>query len=164
MKRKIMNNRKKIKVMKTVEDEEEEERERRKKMIVWKGRLRKRSIKAKEREEEIEEEEEEVEEEEQKEGQEEEEESSGYWLYTDDEDVQYTGMPWCAPVKVKHGYISCQSPHGEHYKNVLGTRCKIRCKTSYEMHGSSENLCMASKLWSGNYACRGLTLPFTQPS
>lgn len=76
--------------------------------------------------------------------------------------VSILGVPWCAPVKVKHGHISCQTPRGERYKNVLGARCKIRCKTGYEMYGSSEILCMASKQWSGNYACRGLILPFTQ--
>ncbi|XP_026073782.1 sushi repeat-containing protein SRPX-like isoform X1 [Carassius auratus] len=84
---------------------------------------------------------------------------SGYWPYTDDEDVRYTGAPWCAPVKVKHGHVSCQTPRGERNKNVLGTRCKIRCKTGYEMHGSSEILCMASKQWSGNYACREVRCP-----
>ncbi|KAK2904956.1 hypothetical protein Q8A67_006755 [Cirrhinus molitorella] len=90
---------------------------------------------------------------------------SGYWPYTDDEDVRYTGVPWCAPVKVKHGHISCQTPRGERYKNVLGTRCKVRCKTGYEMHGSSEILCMASKQWSGNYACREVRCPkLTMPS
>uniref|UniRef100_A0A671PK74 Sushi repeat-containing protein SRPX-like n=1 Tax=Sinocyclocheilus anshuiensis TaxID=1608454 RepID=A0A671PK74_9TELE len=68
-------------------------------------------------------------------------------------------VPWCAPVKVKHGHVSCQTPRGERNKNVLGTRCKIRCKTGYEMHGDSEILCMASKQWSGNYACREVRCP-----
>ncbi|XP_026769040.3 sushi repeat-containing protein SRPX isoform X1 [Pangasianodon hypophthalmus] len=84
---------------------------------------------------------------------------SGYWPYTDDEDVRYTGVPWCAPIKVKHGHVSCQTPRGEHYKNVLGTRCKIHCKRGYELHGSSEILCMASKQWSGKYTCREVRCP-----
>ncbi|KAK3568326.1 hypothetical protein QTP86_004237 [Hemibagrus guttatus] len=84
---------------------------------------------------------------------------SGYWSYTDDEDVRYTGVPWCAPVKVNHGHVSCQTPRGEHFKNVLGTRCKIHCKRGYELHGSSEVLCMASKQWSGKYNCRDLDPP-----
>lgn len=65
------------------------------------------------------------------------------------------GSPWCAPIKVKHGHVSCQTPRGEHHKNVMGTRCKIRCKQGYEAQ-SSEVVCMASKHWSSNYACRGL--------
>lgn len=77
------------------------------------------------------------------------------FAYMCDNVCLFLGVPWCAPVKVKHGHVSCQTPRGERYKNVLGTRCKIRCKTGYEMHGSSEILCMASKQWSGNYACRG---------
>lgn len=64
------------------------------------------------------------------------------------------GSPWCAPIKVKHGHVSCQTPRGEHHKNVMGTRCKIRCKQGYESQ-SSEVVCMASKHWSSNYACRG---------
>ncbi|XP_026999442.2 sushi repeat-containing protein SRPX [Tachysurus fulvidraco] len=84
---------------------------------------------------------------------------SGYWPYTDDEDVRNTGVPWCAPVKVKNGQVSCQTPRGEHYKNVLGTRCKIHCKRGYELHGSSEILCMVTKQWSGKYACREVRCP-----
>lgn len=69
--------------------------------------------------------------------------------------VCYVGVPWCAPVKVKQGHVRCQTPRGEHYKNVLGSRCKIHCERGYELHGSSEILCMASKQWSGKYTCRG---------
>ncbi|XP_041927009.1 sushi repeat-containing protein SRPX isoform X1 [Alosa sapidissima] len=82
-------------------------------------------------------------------------EGSGY--YVDDEDSyarRYAGTPWCAPVKVKHGQVSCQAPRGERHNNVLGTRCKIRCNRGYEMHGHHEILCHANKQWSGNYACR----------
>lgn len=66
----------------------------------------------------------------------------------------FVGTPWCAPIKVKHGDVSCRTPRGEHYRNVMGTRCKIRCKQGYEAQ-SSEVVCMASKHWSSNYACRG---------
>lgn len=66
------------------------------------------------------------------------------------------GSPWCAPIKVKHGHVSCRTPRGEHHNNVMGTRCKIRCKQGYEAQ-SSEVVCMASKHWSSNYACRGLS-------
>lgn len=62
--------------------------------------------------------------------------------------------PWCAPIKIKHGDVSCRTPRGENYRNVMGTRCKIRCKQGYEAQ-SSEVVCMASKHWSSNYACRG---------
>lgn len=66
----------------------------------------------------------------------------------------FLGTPWCAPIKIKHGDVSCRTPRGEHYRNVMGTRCKIRCKQGYEAQ-SSEVVCMASKHWSSNYACRG---------
>ncbi|KAG9339479.1 hypothetical protein JZ751_023618 [Albula glossodonta] len=82
---------------------------------------------------------------------------SGYSAYGDDEDSyshRYRGVPWCAPIKVKHGQVSCRTPRGEYYKNVMGTRCKIHCKKGYEMQGSPEVVCMATKQWSGNYACR----------
>uniref|UniRef100_A0A3Q2TBP6 Sushi-repeat containing protein X-linked n=1 Tax=Fundulus heteroclitus TaxID=8078 RepID=A0A3Q2TBP6_FUNHE len=64
-----------------------------------------------------------------------------------------SGTPWCAPIKLKHGDVSCRAPRGEHYRNVMGTRCKIRCKRGYESQ-NSEVVCMASKHWSSNYACR----------
>uniref|UniRef100_A0A673XAP6 Sushi-repeat containing protein X-linked n=1 Tax=Salmo trutta TaxID=8032 RepID=A0A673XAP6_SALTR len=70
--------------------------------------------------------------------------------------------PWCAPIKVKHGDVSCRSPGGEYYGNVMGSSCKIRCKKGYEMqHGHAEVVCLASKHWSGNYACRGETTTHT---
>lgn len=65
-----------------------------------------------------------------------------------------SGAPWCAPIKLKHGDVSCRTPRGEHSRNVMGTRCKIRCKRGYESQ-NSEVVCMASKHWSSNYACRG---------
>uniref|UniRef100_A0A3B5MYD0 Sushi repeat containing protein X-linked n=1 Tax=Xiphophorus couchianus TaxID=32473 RepID=A0A3B5MYD0_9TELE len=79
----------------------------------------------------------------------------------DDEDWysrRYKGTPWCAPIKLKHGDVSCHTPRGEHYRNVLGTRCKIRCKRGYESQ-NSEVVCMASKHWSSNYACREIRCP-----
>lgn len=66
-----------------------------------------------------------------------------------------TEDPWCAPIKVKNGQARCRTPRGEYYKNVMGTRCNIHCNKGYEMQGHPEVLCMSSKRWSGNYACRG---------
>ncbi|XP_048855114.1 sushi repeat-containing protein SRPX isoform X1 [Brienomyrus brachyistius] len=89
-------------------------------------------------------------------------EGSGYWSNGDDEDSyarRYKGTPWCAPIKVKHGYVSCRTPRGEHYLNVMGARCTIRCKKGYETYGSSEVLCLASKRWSASYACREIRCP-----
>ncbi|XP_067113029.1 sushi repeat-containing protein SRPX [Osmerus mordax] len=89
-------------------------------------------------------------------------EGSGYYPYADDEDSysgRYRGTPWCAPIKVKHGDVSCRAPRGEHYRNVMGTRCKIRCRRGYEMQGHNEVVCMASKHWSANYACREVRCP-----
>ncbi|KAG7275919.1 hypothetical protein CRUP_011369 [Coryphaenoides rupestris] len=63
-----------------------------------------------------------------------------------------TGTPWCAPIKVKHGDVSCRTPRGERLPNVMGTRCKVRCKRGYETE-SPEVVCMASKHWSSSYAC-----------
>ncbi|XP_071775868.1 sushi repeat-containing protein SRPX isoform X1 [Centroberyx gerrardi] len=88
-------------------------------------------------------------------------EGSGQYAYGDDEDWysrRYKGTPWCAPIKVKHGDVSCRTPRGEHYKNVMGARCKIRCKRGYEAE-STEVVCMASKHWSANYACREIRCP-----
>ncbi|CAB1347340.1 unnamed protein product [Coregonus sp. 'balchen'] len=77
--------------------------------------------------------------------------------------LAYEGTPWCAPIKVKHGDVSCRSPGGQYYKNVMGSRCKIRCKSGYEMQqGHPEVVCMASKHWSGNYACREIRCPKLQ--
>ncbi|KAA8588017.1 hypothetical protein FQN60_001211, partial [Etheostoma spectabile] len=88
-------------------------------------------------------------------------EGSGQYAYGDDEDWysrRYKGTPWCTPIKVKHGDVSCRTSRGEHYRNVMGTRCKIRCKQGYESQ-SSEVVCMASKHWSSNYACREIRCP-----
>ncbi|XP_033965883.1 sushi repeat-containing protein SRPX [Pseudochaenichthys georgianus] len=88
-------------------------------------------------------------------------EGSGQYSHGDDEDWhsrRYKGTPWCAPIKLKHGDVSCRAPRGEHYKNVMGTRCKIRCKQGYESQ-NSEVVCMANKHWSSNYACREIRCP-----
>uniref|UniRef100_A0A672H3E4 Sushi repeat containing protein X-linked n=1 Tax=Salarias fasciatus TaxID=181472 RepID=A0A672H3E4_SALFA len=47
---------------------------------------------------------------------------------------------------------------GSTFRNVMGTRCKIRCKQGYEVQ-SPEVVCMASKHWSSNYACREIRCP-----
>ncbi|TNN04325.1 hypothetical protein fugu_001354 [Takifugu bimaculatus] len=89
-------------------------------------------------------------------------EGSGQYSYGDDEEWYfrtYQGTPWCAPIKyVKHGSVSCSTPTGQQHKNVMGTRCKIRCKQGYETQ-SSEVVCMASKRWSSNYACQEVRCP-----
>ncbi|KAI3356348.1 hypothetical protein L3Q82_017572 [Scortum barcoo] len=88
-------------------------------------------------------------------------EGSGRYAYGDDEDWyshRYKGTPWCAPIKVKHGDVSCRTPRGEHYRNVMGARCKIRCKQGYEVQ-SPEVVCMANKHWSSNHACREIRCP-----
>ncbi|XP_057707828.1 sushi repeat-containing protein SRPX [Corythoichthys intestinalis] len=88
-------------------------------------------------------------------------EGSGQHAYGDDEDWYshaFQGSAWCAPVKVKHGDVSCQPPRGQQSKSAMGARCKIRCKQGYESQ-SSEVVCMASKHWSSNYACREIRCP-----
>ncbi|XP_030199334.1 sushi repeat-containing protein SRPX isoform X2 [Gadus morhua] len=62
------------------------------------------------------------------------------------------GTPWCAPIKVKNGDVSCRTPRGEQLMNVMGTRCKIRCKRGYETQ-NPEVVCMATKHWSSSYSC-----------
>lgn len=62
--------------------------------------------------------------------------------------------PWCSPIKVKHGYANCRTPQGEYYKNVLGTRCDIRCQKGYELHGPQQLICQSSKRWSGKVLCK----------
>ena len=64
------------------------------------------------------------------------------------------GTPWCAPIKVKHGDVNCRTPRGEQLMNVMGTRCKIRCKRGYETE-NPEVVCMATKHWSSSYSCHG---------
>ncbi|XP_033864477.3 sushi-repeat-containing protein SRPX-like isoform X1 [Acipenser ruthenus] len=87
---------------------------------------------------------------------------SGYTALEDDEDFHvriHEEDPWCAPIKVKNGQARCRTPRGEYYKNVMGSRCNIHCNKGYEMQGHPEVLCMLSKRWSGNYACREIRCP-----
>uniref|UniRef100_A0ACB8FHP2 Uncharacterized protein n=1 Tax=Sphaerodactylus townsendi TaxID=933632 RepID=A0ACB8FHP2_9SAUR len=62
--------------------------------------------------------------------------------------------PWCSPVKVKYGYASCRSSYGGYYKNVLGTKCNIRCQKGYELHGPQQLVCQSNKRWSGKVLCK----------
>jgi hypothetical protein len=55
---------------------------------------------------------------------------------------------------VKNGDVSCRTPRGEQLMNVMGTRCKIRCKRGYETQ-NPEVVCMATKHWSSSYSCHG---------
>ncbi|KAM9245812.1 sushi repeat-containing protein SRPX [Leptosomus discolor] len=90
-------------------------------------------------------------------------EGSGYSPLEDDEDVyarnRYKETPWCSPIKVKHGYANCRTPQGEYYKNVLGTRCDIRCQKGYELHGPQQLICQSSKRWSGKVLCKQKRCP-----
>ncbi|XP_066476973.1 sushi repeat-containing protein SRPX isoform X3 [Tiliqua scincoides] len=89
---------------------------------------------------------------------------SGYSPIEDDEDVyaHNKDTPWCSPIKVKYGYASCRSPHGGYYKNVLGTKCDIRCQKGYELHGPQELICQSNKRWSGKAMCKHLEPPRIQ--
>ncbi|KAJ6667641.1 hypothetical protein lerEdw1_016762 [Lerista edwardsae] len=88
---------------------------------------------------------------------------SGYSPLEDDEDVyahnKYKDTPWCSPIKVKYGYASCRSPYGGYYKNVLGTKCDVRCQKGYELHGPQELICQSNKRWSGKVMCRQKRCP-----
>ncbi|POI35811.1 hypothetical protein CIB84_000436 [Bambusicola thoracicus] len=88
---------------------------------------------------------------------------SGISPLEDDEDAyarsRYKETPWCSPIKVKHGYANCRTPQGEYYKNVLGTRCDIRCQKGYELHGPQQLICQSSKRWSGKVLCKQKRCP-----
>ncbi|XP_065277534.1 sushi repeat-containing protein SRPX [Emys orbicularis] len=88
---------------------------------------------------------------------------SGYSPIEDDEDVyarnRYKETPWCSPIKVKHGNANCRTPQGEYYKNVLGTRCDIRCQKGYELHGPQQLICQSNKRWSGKVLCKQIRCP-----
>uniref|UniRef100_A0A8D2NMG3 Sushi repeat containing protein X-linked n=1 Tax=Zonotrichia albicollis TaxID=44394 RepID=A0A8D2NMG3_ZONAL len=73
--------------------------------------------------------------------------------------LEYEETPWCSPIKVKHGYANCRTPQGEYYKNVLGTRCDIRCQKGYELHGPHQLICQSSKRWSGKVLCKQKRCP-----
>ncbi|EMP31636.1 Sushi repeat-containing protein SRPX, partial [Chelonia mydas] len=88
---------------------------------------------------------------------------SGYSPVEDDEDVyarnRYKETPWCSPMKVKHGNAYCRTPQGEYYKNVLGTRCDIRCQKGYELNGPQQLICQSNKRWSGKVLCKQIRCP-----
>ncbi|XP_068919579.1 sushi repeat-containing protein SRPX isoform X2 [Petaurus breviceps papuanus] len=88
---------------------------------------------------------------------------SGYSPLEDDEDVfsypRQKDTPWCSPIKVKYGDVYCRAPHGGYYKNVLGTRCDIRCRKGYELHGSSQLTCQPNKRWSDKVLCKQKRCP-----
>ncbi|XP_008105587.1 sushi repeat-containing protein SRPX isoform X2 [Anolis carolinensis] len=73
--------------------------------------------------------------------------------------LAYPDTPWCSPIKVKNGYASCRSPHGGYYKNVLGTKCDIRCQKGYELHGPQQLMCQSDKRWSGKVLCKQKRCP-----
>lgn len=62
--------------------------------------------------------------------------------------------PWCSPIKVKYGDVYCRAPEGGYYKTALGTRCDIRCRKGYELHGSSQLICLSNKRWSDKVICK----------
>ncbi|XP_036600444.1 sushi repeat-containing protein SRPX [Trichosurus vulpecula] len=88
---------------------------------------------------------------------------SGYSPLEDDEDVfsypRQKDTPWCSPIKVKYGDVYCRAPHGGYYKNVLGTRCDVRCRKGYELHGSSQLTCQLNKRWSDKVLCKQKRCP-----
>ncbi|KAM7177352.1 sushi repeat-containing protein SRPX isoform 2-T2 [Macrochelys suwanniensis] len=73
--------------------------------------------------------------------------------------LAYQETPWCSPIKVKHGNANCRTPQGEYYKNVLGTRCDIRCQKGYELHGPQQLICQSNKRWSGKVLCKQIRCP-----
>ncbi|MEJ1281153.1 hypothetical protein NN561_012102 [Cricetulus griseus] len=66
----------------------------------------------------------------------------------------YKDTPWCSPIKVKYGDVYCRAPPGGYYKTALGTRCDIRCRKGYELHGSSQLICQSNKRWSDKVICK----------
>ncbi|KAF4797822.1 Sushi repeat-containing protein SRPX [Turdus rufiventris] len=91
---------------------------------------------------------------------------SGYSPLEDDEDVyarnRYKGPALQnAVVKyiIKVYSIGKVTPQGEYYKNVLGTRCDIRCQKGYELHGPHQLICQSSKRWSGKVLCKQKRCP-----
>lgn len=48
----------------------------------------------------------------------------------------------------------CRAPQGGYYKTALGTRCDIRCRKGYELHGSSQLVCQSDKRWSDKVICK----------
>ncbi|KAF6390884.1 sushi repeat containing protein X-linked [Rhinolophus ferrumequinum] len=73
--------------------------------------------------------------------------------------TRYKDTPWCSPIKVKYGDVYCRAPQGGYYKTALGTRCDIRCRKGYELHGSSQLICQSNKRWSDKVICKHMEPP-----
>uniref|UniRef100_A0A8D1MXQ3 Sushi repeat containing protein X-linked n=1 Tax=Sus scrofa TaxID=9823 RepID=A0A8D1MXQ3_PIG len=73
--------------------------------------------------------------------------------------TRYKDTPWCSPIKVKFGDVYCRAPQGGYYKTALGTRCDIRCRKGYELHGSSQLICQSNKRWSDKVICKHIEPP-----
>uniref|UniRef100_A0A8C0MVW7 Sushi repeat containing protein X-linked n=1 Tax=Canis lupus familiaris TaxID=9615 RepID=A0A8C0MVW7_CANLF len=73
--------------------------------------------------------------------------------------TRYKDTPWCSPIKVKYGDVYCRAPQGGYYKTALGTRCDIRCRKGYELHGSSQLVCQSNKRWSDKVICKHMEPP-----
>ncbi|XP_015101216.2 sushi repeat-containing protein SRPX isoform X2 [Vicugna pacos] len=71
----------------------------------------------------------------------------------------FPDAPWCSPIKVKYGDVYCRAPQGGYYKTALGTRCDIRCRKGYELHGSSQLICQSNKRWSDKVICKQKRCP-----
>ncbi|KAH0508792.1 Sushi repeat-containing protein SRPX [Microtus ochrogaster] len=71
----------------------------------------------------------------------------------------FPDTPWCSPIKVKYGDVYCRAPPGGYYKTALGTRCDIRCRKGYELHGSSQLICQSNKRWSDKVICKQKRCP-----
>ncbi|XP_050996952.1 sushi repeat-containing protein SRPX isoform X1 [Acomys russatus] len=71
----------------------------------------------------------------------------------------YKDTPWCSPIKVKYGDVYCRAPPGGYYKTSLGTRCDVRCRKGYELHGSSQIICQSNKRWSDKVICKQKRCP-----
>uniref|UniRef100_A0A8I6AAL5 Sushi repeat-containing protein SRPX n=1 Tax=Rattus norvegicus TaxID=10116 RepID=A0A8I6AAL5_RAT len=77
----------------------------------------------------------------------------------------YKDTPWCSPIKVKYGDVYCRAPPGGYYKTALGTRCDIRCRKGYELHGSSQLVCQSNRRWSDKVICKQKRCPtLTMPA
>ncbi|XP_025790326.1 sushi repeat-containing protein SRPX [Puma concolor] len=73
--------------------------------------------------------------------------------------ARYKDTPWCSPIKVKYGDVYCRAPQGGYYKTALGTRCDIRCRKGYELHGSSQLICQSNRRWSDKVICKQKRCP-----
>ncbi|KAM6143934.1 sushi repeat-containing protein SRPX isoform 3-T3 [Erethizon dorsatum] len=73
--------------------------------------------------------------------------------------TRYKDTPWCSSIKVKYGDVYCRAPPGGYYKTALGTRCDIRCRKGYELHGPSQLICQSNKRWSHKVICKHIEPP-----